>query len=159
MNRGGGLNRAFTLLEVVVALAMLALIAVPAVGLATMAVRSSKEQLATGAASELKNRVDTALRALSGEGVFAKGLIPTDGDLTFVASQDLRFIEMETSGIDTENDQYYRVFVREPKGYSYSPDDSSDDSYRVIVYEVIWPYKADLRGTRNQLFFTSVFRK
>ncbi len=155
MNRGGGLNRAFTLLEVVVALAMLALIAVPAVGLATMAVRSSKEQLATGAASELKNRVDTALRALSGEGVFATELIPTDGDLTFVASQDLRFIEIETSGIDTENDQYYRVFVREPKGYTYS----SDDSYRVIVYEVIWPYKPDARGKRNQLFFTSVFRK
>lgn len=155
MNRRFGLKKAFTLLEVVVALAMLALIAVPAVGLATMAVRSSKEQMATGSASELKNRVDTALRALGGEGVFAKGLIPTDGDLTFVASQDLRFIEIESSDLDTKNDQHYRVFVRDPVGYSYS----ADDSYRVIVYEVIWPYKTDLRGKRNQLFFTSVFRK
>ncbi|MBD5779708.1 hypothetical protein IEN85_09395 [Pelagicoccus sp. NFK12] len=143
------------MLEVVVALAMLALIAVPAIGLATMAVGSSKEQMATGAASELKARVDTALRALAGEGVFASGFIPTDGDLSFVGSRDLRFIEIESGALDVDNDRHYRIFVREPEGYSYN----STDPYRIVVYEVIWPYKSDELGERNQLFFATVFRK
>ncbi|MDQ8187565.1 type II secretion system protein [Pelagicoccus sp. SDUM812002] len=141
-------KKAFTILEVVVALAMLALIAVPAIGLATMVVKSSKAQMASSTASELKARVDIALRALAEDDTL-------DDDLTLVATRDLRFIEIESNTSISTQDQYYQITVREPAGYSYS----TDDSFRLIVYEATWPYKSDDVGGRNQLFFTTVFRK
>lgn len=145
---------AFSLLEVVVALAMLALIAIPAVGLATMAVNRSREQMTVGNASELKSRIDTALRAYNTGAVFSSDFVPNDSDLSFLASEDLQYIELESGTLDTENDQYYRVLVKEPEGYVYN----DNDAYRVVLYEVVWPNN-DPNVDQNQLFFTSVFRK
>ncbi|MBK1876532.1 PulJ/GspJ family protein [Pelagicoccus mobilis] len=144
----------FSLLEVVIALAMLALIAVPAVGLATMAVSSSKEQMKTGAASELKARVDVALRGYGSGAVFSTDLIPAEGDLAFVASENLQFIELEGSVLDNDNDAYYRIVIDEPKGYSFT----GTDTYRLVVYRVEWPNNTSDPAS-NQLFFTTVFRK
>lgn len=144
----------FSLLEVIIALAMLALIAVPAIGLATMAVGRSKEQMKTGAASELKARVDIALRAFGAGAVFTEEFIPSESDLAFLASEDLRFIEREGTTLDEDNDEFYRIVVKEPEGYTF--DES--DNHRVIVYEVRWPNNAS-EPASNQLFFTTVFRK
>lgn len=141
---------AFSLLEVVVALAMLAVIAIPAIGLATMAVGRSKAQLVTSNASELKTRIDMALRA------YGIDSLPNDDSLSFLASEDLLYIEESTAegGADTKNDQYYLVNVRNPEGYEYN----ANDSFRLVVYEVIWPNN-DVAAKRKKLFFTSVFRK
>lgn len=144
----------FSLIEVIVALAMLALIAVPAVGLATLAVSRNKELLTTGSATDLKNRVDTALRATEGIDVFATDFVSEANPFVMVASSDLSIIERETETLETGNDEYYRVSVREPEGYLYL----ANDSYRVLLYEVVWPYKP-AGVDRKQLHFTSVFRK
>lgn len=154
MNRGRA-QRAFSLLEVIIALAMLALIAVPAIGLATMAVSRSKEQLKTGAASQLKNRLDIALRAYGTGAVFTDAFIPSDSDLAFLASEDLEFLELASGTISDDNDRFYRIVVKEPNGYVYS---EANDSYRLIVYEVSWPNNT-VEPASNQLFFTTVFRK
>ncbi len=151
---GSGVVRsAFSLIEVVVALAMLALIAVPAVGLATMAVSQSKDQLTTGFASELKGRLDNALRASDFVDVFDKNYISADSSAVFWASRDLVFIEPEGAITTDSNDKYYKVILKKPKDYSYR----GEDRYRIVVYEVTWPENIS-EPSRNQLFFTSVFR-
>lgn len=161
MKRIKGNRSGFTLLEVIVAMAMLALIAVPAIGLATMAVSRSKEQLIAGDASDLKTKIDMALRAYersSGNSVFSSGFVPAGSALTFFASQDLQYIEFENGSVDQvfadNNDEYYKVLVKEPEGYSYT----STDGYRIVLYEVTWPNNST-ENIRGQLFFTSVFRK
>lgn len=146
-------TRAFSLLEVVVALAMLALIAIPAVGLATMAVSRSREQMTVSNASELKNRIDNALRAYDSGAVFTSSFIPSGSTLEFLASESLEYIELG-GNTSTENDAYYKVTVREPVDYSYD----TEDAYRIVLYEVVWPDN-DPNSDRKQLFFTTVFRK
>lgn len=146
-------RRAFSLLEVVVALAMLALIAIPAVGLATMAVSGSKDQMTAGQASELKGRIDTALRAHASIDVMADTYDVSGAGQVFWGSRDLMYIEAQDSETEA-NDKYYKVVLREPGGYSYS----DGDACRVFVYEVTWPENTQ-ETKRNQLFFPAVFRK
>lgn len=145
---------AFTLLEVIVALAMLALIAVPAVGLATMAVSRGKQQLASNRASDIKVKVDTALRAYQATDLFDATFLPNDTEWTFWVSEDLKYIEKADTTLSDDNDKYYQVVLMEPEGYNYS----AGTGFRLIVYEITWPYNTNVT-TRNQLFFTSVFRK
>nr|WP_221774609.1 prepilin-type N-terminal cleavage/methylation domain-containing protein [Pelagicoccus albus] len=150
-------KEAFSLIEVIVALAMLALIAIPAVGLATMAVGQSKAQLTVGKASALKTKIDVALRALDTIGSF--DILTAESNLTGVllemmASEDLRYIESSGGGYDAENDQYYRILVKEPENYDYD----STLPYRLVVYEVSWPNNSE-DEQRNQMHFSSVFRK
>lgn len=145
----------FSLIEVIVALAMLALIAVPAVGLATMAVSRSKEQLSTSFASELKTRLDNALRASSQVDVFDESYIGGDSSSIFWASRDLAYIESDGNTTAISNDKYYKVVLRKPKkDYQYD----NEQNYRIIVYEVTWPENTADKS-RNQLYFTTVFRK
>lgn len=147
-------HHGFSLLEVVVALAMLALIAIPAVGLATMAVSESKDQMTAGQASELKGRIDTALRPDSSIDVMAESYDVSGAGKVFWGSQDLLYIEAAGSLTADKNDQYYKVVLRQPEGYSYS----DENAFRVFVYEVTWPENT-LESKRNQLFFPAVFRK
>lgn len=147
------MKRAFSLIEVVVALAMLALIAVPAIGLATMAARRNQEIMTTGDASELKGRIDAAIRA-AGSDVVLGAFSSTVNKIIFLASKDLNYIEILGGTISKQNDKYYVVNVRQPVGYSYA---SKTDSYRIVMYEVLWT--PDGTNELSQLFFTSVFRK
>ncbi len=144
----------FSLLEVVVALAMLALIAIPAVGLATMAVSGSKDQMTAGKASELKGRIDTALRPDSSIDVMADSYDVSGTGQVFWGSRDLMYIEADGSETKNKNDRYYKVVLREPNGYSYS----DGNAFRLFVYEVTWPENTQ-ETKRNQLFFPAVFRK
>lgn len=160
MNRskrnGMTLRHGFTILEVVIAMGMLALIAVPAIGLATMAVGRNKANLVAGDASELKTRIDTALRAYAadGETVFTMNFSDAASPVTFLASKDLLYIEAD-GAVSSRNDGYYRVTARQPVGYAYS---AAYDAHRIIVYEVVWP-NSDASEQKKKLFFTSVFRK
>ncbi|MDQ8204569.1 type II secretion system protein [Pelagicoccus sp. SDUM812003] len=144
---------AFTLLEVVVTLAMLAVIAIPALGLATMAISRNKDQMTIGNATELKNRIDLALKADRDltSGVFEESFLQS-GPFVIFASEDLEYIEHGT--LSEENDQFYRISVSEPAGYRYA----DEDAYRVMTYEFVWPWNGE-NPDRNQLFFTTVFRK
>ncbi len=143
----------FSLIEVIVALAMLALIAVPAVGLATMAVSRGKQQLVSNRASEIKVKVDTALRAYQPADLFNTDFLPNDSEWTFWVSDDLKYIEREGS-LSNANNSYYRVVLKEPSHYDYK----AADGFRLFVYEITWPYNTGEKD-RNQLFFTSVFRR
>lgn len=144
----------FSLLEVVVALAMLALIAIPAVGLATMAVSGSKDQMTAGQASELKGRIDTALRAHSSIDVMSAAYDVSGAGQVFWGGQDLMYIEANDSVTADKNDKYYKVVLREPDDYTYL----DSNAYRLFVYEVTWPENTQ-ESKRNQLFFPTVFRK
>ena len=121
---------AFTLLEVVIAMGMLAMIAVPAVGLATMAAKKTRANLTAGTASELKNRVEAAIRS---EEPFSDGLVGA----TFYASSDLRYIERseEIGSLRDGNDGYFKLSLSEPVDYDYDPN----DSYRLYVCRMVWP--------------------
>lgn len=148
----GSRKQAFSLLEVVVALAMLALIAIPAIGLATMVVSQSKEQMNVSLASGIKDRVDMALRAQGSAEVFKTDFLPA----TVWGSSNLEFIDIEVDEEDLTqgNNQYYKAELVNPDGYSFAPS----HTYRVVQYKITWPHNgsgADL----NQAFFTSVFRK
>lgn len=144
-------RQGFSLIEVIVALAMLALIAIPAVGLATMVVGQSKEQMNVGLASEIRNRVDMALRAEGSSAVFDVDLLPA----TVWGSQNLQYIELEGEDpLSDPNDQYYRVVLGEPEGYDYI----ASDNYRIILFELTWPHNVGDQEL-NQVFFTTVFRK
>lgn len=149
------MKRGFTLLEVIIALAMLAVIAVPAIGLATMAVSRSRDLIVTGNATELKNRIDIALRSYSDEtdDVFTESF-PKGNGFAFIASQSLEYIELEDSVTTAVNDGYYRVDVIEA-GNAYN---ANTDSYRVLTYTVTWPNN-NLEQDQQQLFFVSVFRR
>lgn len=149
MSRGG---RGFSLIEVIVALAMLALIAIPAVGLATMVVGQSKRQMSVGLASEMRNRVDLALRTEGEATVFGEAFLPA----TIWGSSDLEFIELEDGegSLSAGNDKYFRVNLREPDSYDFA----SSDTYRIILFELTWPHDGNSKDLK-QAYFTSVFRK
>ena len=147
------MKRGFSLIEVVVALAMLALIAVPAIGLATMVAQRNQKIMTTGSASELKRRIDAAIRA-DASNVFSWPISSTVNSKVFHASEDLRYIVDSSTALPDEVDVFYTVNVRSPIGYTYN---DSPDSYRIVMYEVLWlPNGAK---DKAQLYFTSVFRK
>ncbi len=144
-------GKAFSLVEVVVALAMFALIAVPAIGLATMAIGQSRDSVAAGDAASLKNRIDVAYRGtiVSAASFFTTGYVPVN----LVASEDLLYIEPDGSA-STENDQHYGVNVTAPQGYVFS----TGDPYRIVLFEVYWP-KSAAAEDQKRVYYTSVFRK
>lgn len=139
----------FTLLEVVIALAMLAVMAVPALGLATMAVAQNRLELSGNAASELKDKVDVALRC--GFDVFDPGLAEV---LTLYASTDLSYIEID-GAVSDKNDRYYKVLISEVGLFE-------GETYRVFGYDIRWP-NPDLNIENGEdlrvLYSVSVFRK
>ena len=153
----------FTILEVVVALALFALIAVPAVGLAVMATKRNADALTAGVASELKNRIDVALRALidaddDDDNILKRDL--TSDPMVFLASENLLTIELLDEDSDTESIGYFRVEVDEPDQIvPYVSDATSPDTYRLVYYRITWPNNAPEGTPRRQLFATSVFRK
>ncbi|MDQ8199338.1 hypothetical protein QEH56_14305 [Pelagicoccus enzymogenes] len=154
MRHGEYGRAAFSLLEVVVALAMLALIAIPAVGLATMAASGSKEKMTAGHASELKSRIDTALRSHASIDILDDNYDLSGGGKVFWGSSNLLYIEPEGSLTQGKNDQYFKVRLREADGDTYS----NGDPFRFVVYEVTWPENTqDTR--RYQLFFPAVFKQ
>jgi hypothetical protein len=146
-----GRNRnAFSLLEVVLALAVFAIIVVPAIGLVALSYRNSETDLQAPNAVEIKSLLELELRGAETVDaddedltyrVFEAGFISSD--VEFYASQDLGIIKQDGATMDV-GDKYYKVTVTEPVGYVYS----DSDAYRVFLFNVIWP--AFVSGVDNE---------
>lgn len=155
----------FTLLEIVIALALFALVAVPAVGLAVMAARKNAEIINAENAAELKTRVDVALRASVGLDTNDDGSLGSDNifrwDLStspkiFYASEDLMAIGPE-GGLSSDNDGFFRVEIEDPVGSTYNHNSGSSDLFRQVYFRISWPANSP-ESHQYQFFSTSVFR-
>lgn len=142
-------KRAFTLLEVVIAMAMLAIIALPALGLAAMAVTQSDKRLTAGVASELKRRIDAYLSW--NDVVFA-----ASDSIDMGASEGLLRIEALTDGKLPSGERPFFKIVIKPATF---PAYQASDPYRLVNYIVTWPEDDASRAATEKLVFTSVFRK
>ncbi len=167
---------AFTLLETVLALAVFAIVVVPAIGLVALSYRNSSTELAAPNAVEIKSLLELELRGAEvidvGAGPGGTDLIYNvfhtsflDSDVVFYASKD--FQELEQDGVGMSDDEkYYRVSVSVPVDYTYDPD----DAYRIFLFNIIWPAfvegsggvfvdnQTNAEGLR-QLILPSVLRK
>ncbi len=142
-NRSG--QAAFTLLETVLALAVFAIIVVPAIGLVALSYRNTNTESRAPNAVEIKALLELELK---GAKVIDVGAGPggTDleydvfhtsfllGDVTFYASEDFQILEQDGAGM-LPAEKYYKVNVSIPVDYTYS----SDDAYRVFLFNIIWP--------------------
>ncbi len=143
----------FTLLETVLALAVFAIIVVPAIGLVALSYRNSETEGNAPNAVEIKTLLELELGGAtildvgagpSGEDltydVFHTSFL--DSDVVFYASSDLQ--ELAQDGTDmTESEKYYKVTVAPPSDYTYD----ADDAYRVFLFNIIWPaYVEDSGG-------------
>lgn len=131
-------------------MAMLAVIALPALGLAALAVRQGDKRMSAGAASELKSRVEAHLA--STENVFA----PTFS-IKLGASEDLLLIEQiaDTGLLSNGERPYFKIALDAAE----LPEFALDDPYRIVNYVVTWPELDPELPATEVLVFTSVFRK
>ncbi len=132
--------KAFTLLEVIVAMAMFAMIAAPTLSLMSLAARKTGNQIGAANASELKRKIESAVAnsvtISSLQNAFSWDL--AGNPVALYASRDL--VTIEYSGNTTSsNDKYYRIDILDPSGYIYDNSVSSEDAYRVFVFKVVWP--------------------
>lgn len=166
----------FTLLEVVISLAVFAIIVVPAIGLVALSYRNSVSELQAPNAVEIKSLLELELRGAtiidvgagpSGEDlsydVFHESFLSSD--VIFYGSQDLDLLEQDGGGM-ADSDKYYKVTVSSPESYTYS----DEDAYRVFLFNLIWPaYVPDSVGghvdnesnaeTLKQLILPAVLNK
>lgn len=133
------LSRAFSLLEVVLALAVFALVVVPAIGLVALSYRNSNTDLQTPNAVEIKSLLELELREATDVFKLSFLLAPVE----FYASQDLQLIELGGAAMAPE-DKYYKVTVAAPVDYAYD----EGDAYRVFLFNIIWPAFVD--GASNE---------
>lgn len=142
---------AFTLLETVLALAVFAIVVVPAIGLVALSYRNTSTELAAPNAVEIKSLLELELRGAEvidiGAGPGGTDLIYNvfhnsflDSDVIFYASKDFQELEQDGVGMSDE-EKYYKVNVSVPVDYVYDPD----DAYRVFLFNIIWP--AYVEGT------------
>ena len=142
---------AFTLLETVLALAVFAIVVVPAIGLVALSYRNTSTELAAPNAVEIKSLLELELR---GAVVVDVGAGPVgedleydvfhtdflDNEVIFYASKDFQELEQDGAGMSDE-EKYYKVSVSVPVDYVYD----SDEAYRVFLFNIIWP--AYVEGT------------
>jgi len=131
-------GKAFSLLEVVLSMAVFAIIVVPAIGLVALSYRNAETDLQAPNAVEIKSLLELELRgAVTVDGgdtydVFHESFL--SGDVEFYASQDLQTIEQDGAAM-SDDEKYYRIVVANPSNYIY--DDG--DAYRVFLFNIVWP--------------------
>lgn len=135
------LKGAFTLLEVVLSLAVFAIIVVPAIGLVALTFRNTSTSQQAPSAVEITSLLELELYGATD--VFLNTFL--DSDVIFYASQDLDQIERDGTSI-APNERYYRVTVTEPVGYLYD----EDDPFRVFQFNIIWPAYLPDSGSNNE---------
>ncbi len=137
-------KRAFTLLEVVLSLAVFAIIVVPAIGLVALSYRNTDTSQQAPNAVEIKSLLELELRGAMG--VFDSTFL--DSAVVFYASQDLDEIEALGGGSMEDSDRYYRITVTEPEpaGSTYNVDDPN----RVFLFNIIWPAYLPGSGANNE---------
>jgi len=144
--------RGFTLLEVVVALAMFAIIAAPTLGIITLAARKAHDRMGMVEADELKRRVAGELERMGAE---EDDVLPTifewdfaeageggDGPLAFYASGDLKTVKHAGDETLLDSEKRFRIRVLEPDNYDYAPS----AGYRLLLFEVVWPAWIETSG-------------
>ncbi len=130
--------RGFSLLEVVLSLAVFAMIVVPAIGLVALSYRNAETDMQAPNAVEIKSLLELELRGATivdgGDtyDVFHESFLTSD--VSFYASQNLDRIDQDGVGMISE-EKYYRITVTNPSNYTY--DDR--DAYRVFLFNIIWP--------------------
>lgn len=144
---------AFSLLEVVLALAVFAIIVVPAIGLVALSYRDSETDLQAPNAVEIKSLLELELRGATivdvGAGPIGEDLAYDvfnesflSSDVEFYGSQDLQSIEQNGVSM-ADGEKYYKVTVTAPVDYAYN----ASDAYRVFLFNVIWPvFVSDFEG-------------
>lgn len=133
------------MLETVLALAVFAIIVVPAIGLVALSYRNVDTEAQAPNAVEIKSLLEIELRGAivvdvgagpSGEileyNVFHESFL--DSDIIFYASQDLDELEQDGASM-AASEKYYKVTVTTPATYTYD----SDDPYRLFLFNIIWP--------------------
>ena len=142
---------AFTLLETVLALAVFAIVVVPAIGLVALSYRNTSTELAAPNAVEIQSLLELELRGAVvvdvGAGSVGEDLEYDvfhtdflDNEVIFYASKDFQELEQDGAGMSDEK-KYYKVSVSVPVDYVYD----SDEAYRVFLFNIIWP--AYVEGT------------
>lgn len=126
-------NRGFSLIEVIVAISMFAIIAVPALSLMTLSARKANNRIGLSNATELKRKVEGSI-AESGS-AFSWDLATSPQVL--YANENLSEIDYAGSGIADSN-KFYRIDILDPIDYD-SVYDESTDPYRIFVFKVRWP--------------------
>ncbi len=138
---------AFSLLEVVLALAVFTLVVVPAIGLVALSYRNSNTDQQAPNAVEIKSLLELELIGASVDVGGTEHLVFSESflmsDVIFYASQDLQSIEQDGATM-ADSEKYYKVTVTAPSGYVYD----EDDAYRVFLFNIIWP--AFVAGTNNE---------
>ena len=135
----------FTLLEIVLSLAVFAIIVVPAIGLVALSYRNVDTEAQAPNAVEIKSLLEMELRGATivdigaGPGgidlvydVFHSSFLISD--VVFYASQDLQELEQDGAGMG-DSEKYYKVTVTTPVTNTYD----EDDPYRVFLFNIIWP--------------------
>ena len=158
MDNGLEGKRAFSLLEVVLSLAVFAIIVVPAIGLVSLSYRNANTDLQAPNAVEIKSLLEIELLGASVEvegedyGVFSESFLTSD--VEFYASQDLQTIEQNGASM-SDSEKYYKVTVTSPVNYVY--DDA--DAYRVFLFNIIWPASEENEESLQQMILSAVLSK
>jgi len=124
-------SKGFTIIEVIVAVALFAIIAVPTVGLMTMAARKTNQRIGFADAYELKRRIVNEIK-LSGS-AFDWNL--QTQPIALYASRDLETVGFSDDGTLGDADKYYRIDVLDPVDYVHQ----ASEPYRPFVLSIIWP--------------------
>lgn len=124
----------FTLLEVIIAMTLFALVSIPTIALMTMTARKSDNRLGQANASELMSRIDSEVE----QALKVDPPVNFDSVGYLYASEDLSLIGFEPE-IPVGVGRFYRIDLQKPAGYTFN----AGDSYRVFIYDVIWPAYID----------------
>lgn len=140
------LNSAFTILEVVIALSIFALIAIPGIGIAVLTIRNSDSVSDRSDVSDLLGRVKVSIlnEASEDPSWFTDG-----GEVMIYSSQDLLRIEIADA---LPAWAYYEIDMSEPEGYTYS-----GGGVRVLMARVRWPVNSVAGPYRNEIWSTMAF--
>jgi len=135
-------DRGFTLLEVVLSIAIFTIIAAPILGLLAMTAKTGSESSNVVRAEELTRVVANELRAAIDEGALSWGF--TAADVGLFASEDLRESALDSDAAFGDEDKYFFVDVQDPVGVILDPYSIN----RMVLLDIRWP--AFVQGVDNR---------
>jgi len=134
--------KAFTLLEIVLSVAVFTIIAAPILGLLAMTAKTGNESSNVVRAEELTRVVANELRTAIEGGALSWDFTATNVGL--FASEDLKESALDSDAAFAAADKYFFVDVQDPVGVILDPDSIN----RMVLLDVRWP--AFVRGVDNR---------
>ena len=134
--RGG-----FTLLEVVLSLAVFLVIAAPVVGLLALTARNSDQQANAVNAEELKRIISNELIAAIDDTTLAWTFDAST--VALYASENLEEIAFSSDGTFQDQFKYFSIDVQDPVDVV----SSVDDIYRIVLLDIRWPAFVESGGS------------